>query len=475
MYRGLLLLFLTATAHATLSQPDADLTLQVRLQNHLTSYGSRAGTPFRCVVVAPFEVQGQILIPAGSIVYGEVKRAVSVRLGLVHERAVMELRFLEYQLPDGQRLPLFAKLTAIDNAREQVTRNGEIKGILAAQKPDEVVNGVWTRPALNMFYRPIEGLTGMGQELLERFPMGPAAPALILGLRCLVLPFAEPEIHLIPGTDLQLRVDQVRSQFIRKAAPEVLHAPPDLSNWIATKPLSVEKTNGQPAADLINVAFIGSRQELLDAFSAAGWFRAEPSGFRAFRRVYEAFDEKKGYERAPVSRLLYQGRDPELVFEKSFDTISKRHHIRIWSAGAFEDEQVWVGAATHDIGIGFDGKSLRFIHAIDTKLDWERSKVITDLTFAGCAATPVYSDPRPGADDQKAVSIVTDGRIAILSLRACLPSQDTAEESPAAPGNKATRFARRVILESRDYLFRENAYFFAYEFVRRVTHKIASE
>ncbi len=60
-----------------------------------------------------------------------------------------------------------------------------------------------------------------------------------------------------------------------------------------------------------------------------------------------------GYSTAPVSTLLYQDAEPTVVFQKSFNTIAKRHHIRIWRAGDFEGNEVWLGAATHDAGVGF--------------------------------------------------------------------------------------------------------------------------
>lgn len=468
-YAGLLALLLMGAAKASSSsQADSRLKLQVRLLNHLTSYSSRPGTPFRCIVVAPYETGGQTLIPAGSVVFGVVQRAVSVHLGLIHERAALDLSFSSYELPDGERFPLTAKLADIENAREQVTRTGEIKGILAARKPEQILNGFWERPALNMLYRPLEGLTGVGQELLERFPLGPAAPAVVLGLRCLVLHFPEPEIHLVPGTDLELNVDFANSEFVRHPAPPARAAEPVLNNWIRNQPLTVDLANGHVAADLMNVAFIGSEEELTNAFLAAGWYRAEPSNFRSMSHVYAAFDEKKGYHQAPVSRLLYEGRAPELVFEKSFDTIAKRHHVRIWNAGTFEGEPVWMGAATHDIGIAFHRRLFPFSHAIDTRLDWEREKIVADLVFTGCSMEPVYADAGADNRDVRTNSIFTDGRVAVMTLRSCeQPLHDMTDDGPPPPGNRASRFARRIILESRDYLFRENAYYFTYELIRQ--------
>ena len=111
----------------------APALLKVRLESHLTSYSSKSGSPFRAVVLADYGHDGRVFIPEGSVIYGVVRHATSVGLGFRHERARLALDFREYQTPDGQRLPLSAKLVSIDNAREKVLSDGQIRGLLAAQ------------------------------------------------------------------------------------------------------------------------------------------------------------------------------------------------------------------------------------------------------------------------------------------------------------------------------------------------------
>lgn len=439
--------------------------LQVRLLDHLTSYRSRPGTPFRCIVIAPFDVQGETLIPAGSIVFGTVKHATSIRLGLVHERAWLDLTFSSYQDPAGSVFPLAAKLSKVENAREDVMPSGKIRGILAAQKPEQVLNGFWERPALNTLYHPFEGLTGVGPELLERIPLGPLAPAVMIALRCAVLRFPEPEIHLVPGTDMELAVDTAHTGFVPKPALAELAAAPDLDNWLGSHPLNIDFANGRPAPDSINVAFIGSKEDLINGFLNAGWYGAQPSNFHSLSHAYAAFDAKRAYHEMPVSRLLYEDREPDLVFEKSFDTVLKRHHVRIWKVDTFDGQPVWMGAATHDIGIALRRRLFPLSHAIDTRLDSERDKIVTDLVFAGCSSKPEYAEVGADSFDEKH-PVVTDGRIAVLTLRSCEQSLPMLQEAPPAPGNRASRFVRRIILESRDYVLRENAYYLTFLIVR---------
>jgi hypothetical protein len=51
-------------------------------------------------------------------------------------------------------------------------------------------------------------------------------------------------------------------------------------------------------------------------------------------------------------------------------------------------------------------------------------------------------------------------------------------ESPAPklPGNKVTRLSRRIVLEARDYILRENLYYWTYQMIRHehANHAAAS-
>ncbi|HEX4228685.1 MAG TPA: LssY C-terminal domain-containing protein [Bryobacteraceae bacterium] len=473
LFRSLIALALGSTpCFAGLREaPAAQTWLQVRLETHLTSYKSHAGTRFRCVVISPYEVDGRVLIPQGSIIFGTVRRAQSVRLGLLRERAGLDLDFSRYQTPDGAIFPLSAKVASIDNARELVGRNGHIKGVLAATNPEEVLNGIWDKPALGMMYRPLIGLTGVGGEILEKIPMGPIGPGVLFGVRCLLMRFPEPEIHLTPGTDLSLRVDASGTVFQPTAIPTAPDLPEGLAEWLAAQPFTVEKPNGRTAEDVINLAFLGSREEVSESFQASGWYPADATTFNTFSRLYLAYNNKRRYDTAPVSKLLYQGRLPDMVFEKSFDTVSKRHHIRIWNGGVFDGQQVWLAAATHDTGIYFDRRVFHFSHRIDKNLDDERSKVAVDLTYAGCAQPAMYS-ARFGEASllSRGSAIETDGEVAVLPLQSCSPANYGDDPGPGLPGNKVTRLIRRVILEARTYVIRENVYYWGFEIVRHSIH-----
>lgn len=118
---------------------------------------------------------------------------------------------------------------------------------------------------------------------------------------------------------------------------------------------------------------------MTESFAAAGWSTTEPLNAKTFARTYQAFSAMTTYPNAPVSSLYYDGRPAGVVFQKSLNTLAKRHHIRLWPV-ELAGQEFWLGAATHDIGVGFDWSRMSITHRIDPYLDRERSIIFDDLT-----------------------------------------------------------------------------------------------
>lgn len=469
---------LAASPLAFCSASVSPALLKVRLETHLTSYASKPGSPFHAVVVSDYQRDGHVLIPQGSVIDGVVRSATKVGLGFRHERARLSLDFRQCRTPDGQQIPLSAKLVSIDNAREKVLPNSQIRGVLAAQNPNGLLNGFWYNPASDfdffIFHSAI-GLTGVAHQLLQIFPIGAPGAAALLALRCAVIRFPEPEIHLPPGTDLNLAITFPPGPIPSFATRIPTPVPQSLAKQLEALPREITRHNGRTADDLINVVFLGSRQELKKDFAAMGWSSPVHVSPGSFSHEYVAFSSMRSYDRAPVSRMYYRGALPDLVFQKSLNTVSKRDHIRIWHYGIIDGQDVWLGAATHDSGITFHASGFAFSHKIDGALDAERATVVNDLSFAGC------SEPVSFVEDSSEIPrngdgfVSTDGRIAVISVKDCDPHsvEDDHDPGPPPPGNTLTRITRRLVLESRNYFLRENAYYWTYELIR--FHRISSQ
>ena len=110
-----------------------------------------------------------------------------------------------------------------------------------------------------------------------------------------------------------------------------------------------------------------------------------------------------------------------MVFQKALNTISKRHHVRIWKQPGvlYEDREIWVAAATHDIGVAAHGKGTRWFHLIDPRADREREWVKNELLFAGAASGYALVE-RPDAPTRTKNAtgddLISDGRMLVLAL-----------------------------------------------------------
>jgi hypothetical protein len=134
-----------------------------------------------------------------------------------------------------------------------------------------------------------------------------------------------------------------------------------------------------------------------------------------------------GYSTAPMSRLFLNGVAPAKSYQKSLDTLSKRHHIRLWNQ---PDANIWLAAASEDVGITVRG--MHVTHAIDKDIDNERAKIVNDLWFTGCveSASLLRRDSlRPAGD--KNFSLATDGEIAVLRMNSCEHPRVVADSYPA--------------------------------------------
>ena len=437
--------------------------VELRLTTALTSFGSKTGDPFAAILLRPADMDGGIFLPAGTIVHGVVRRANRIGLGLVRERAALDMEFTGFDLPDGRRVPVSGRLLSIDNARESVMPDGRIRGILAAAHPRSFLQGLWLQPKPALLHRSAIGLTGASGRMWSQFSLGPVGAAGLFAARLALFRMAEPEITLTRGTEMTALLDGLvaRSRPIPASGSAELNA--ELAAWAASQPWTVKKPNGQAAADIVNIFFMGSAQQLEAAFDAAGWTQPDHLDRQSFAKAYHAYNSQSGYPSAPVSKLLLDGTEPALVFQKSMNTISKRHHVRLWRREV-NGQTVWLGAATHDIGLAFDAKAISFTHKIDFQIDRERRKIVNDLEFAGCVSELHFVE-RPSAvrTQGKHASNITDGRAALITLRDCAAGGQFADTQPASrPRLRVVRSMRRVLLETRHYLLRGNPYYWAW-------------
>jgi hypothetical protein len=158
---------------------------------------------------------------------------------------------------------------------------------------------------------------------------------------------------------------------------------------LAKREMVTANAQGIPG-DPINVQLIGSQEDVIQAFHAAGWFPADPITLRTSMKIIGSVLLRRAYNDAPVSPLFFDGRREDLAFEKP-DGVSadRRQHVRFWKvleSGA-EGRPVWLGAASFDRGVGVSHDTGQVTHHIAPDLDAERDRLIDDLDAAHVVET----------------------------------------------------------------------------------------
>ena len=137
--------------------------------------------------------------------------------------------------------------------------------------------------------------------------------------------------------------------------------------------------------DAVNIAFIGSEQELHRTLAAAGWYAADPITLRTSVRIAADVVLRKPYAHAPVSDLYLWDRKQDAAFEQPVgDSPKQRHHVRFWRAEAVDaaGKPLWLGAATYDERVEISRTTGGVTHKISPDIDRERNKLVTDALRA---------------------------------------------------------------------------------------------
>ncbi|MBZ5727527.1 MAG: LssY C-terminal domain-containing protein [Acidobacteriia bacterium] len=380
----------------------AGTEIQIRLKTKVSTQSSQAGDAVEAVVIAPVMVDGQFAIPAGAMVRGTVAKAA--QSGKADERSVLVLGFTEIEI-DGAKLQVAARVAGVDNAREAVDEQGQISGILAS----ETVTG-----------RLDAGIGKVAEKYSGFADILSAAKGAVLKSAESGVTYdagVEMELHLTAPLSLKGPAGPGPAAKLQPVADEAA-----LLRLVESEPFQTMAQSPAKPSDITNIMVIATEEQLRQAFQEAGWSNAAALNARAKLETFRAIAEDRGYNEAPVSVLLLDGKPPGLVFEKLNNTFAQRHHLRVWRrAAVWQGTPVWAIAATHDTGISFSEANRTFIHKIDSQIDRERAKVVNDLIFTGRVQSVALVDrPQAPQHGRNATgdSLETDGRIAVLAMDA---------------------------------------------------------
>jgi len=383
---------------AAAAQIPGGTQIQIRLTTALNTSTVKANQAFDAVVIAPVVVGERLVLGAGTVVAGHIKEVKAATQP--DDQAVLDLAFDSISDASGKKASIAAKVVGVDNARESVDANGRITGIIASKtgsaRLDQGINKVTEK------YPGLGDLLGTIKETVLKAP--------------------DANIDYEPGVEMTIQLTKPLEWTGKASWPNVRSIEPaaELSRLVNGEPFRTMAEKPARPSDATNLMFLGSKQELEDAFKKAGWVAAAGLNSKSKLETFRAMAEDRGYQEAPVSILLLEGQPPDLTFEKLTDTFSARHHLRIWRRGGrFDGKEIWVCSATHDTGIDFSEENRTFIHKIDSKIDLERAKVVNDLLFSGLVQglSLVDRPELPGnLFNATGDKLETDGKMAVLSF-----------------------------------------------------------
>ena len=157
---------------------------------------------------------------------------------------------------------------------------------------------------------------------------------------------------------------------------------------LAQTPRVTTTATGLPG-DPLNVALIGSEDEVLRIMKEASWALAVRLGVRADLRLATDAAISRSDPDAPVSTQYLFGRPEDLAFEQQVgDNPRHRHHVRFWKAGepSADGRPQWIGAAVYDRGLGFSHFTGQVTHATTAAVDDERNFLFQSLKRTGSLA-----------------------------------------------------------------------------------------
>jgi hypothetical protein len=195
-------------------------------------------------------------------------------------------------------------------------------------------------------------------------------------------------------------------------------------------PCCTTREDGDGKGDPLNIALIGSGEDVIAALTAGGWNFTEAITVESIRRMIGAAIADEPFATAPVSALYAFGRKQDIAMQRARSRIAQRNHMRLWLAPfRCEGLPVWVGQVSRDIGVKLSSKSPTLTtHVIDPNVDETREYLLHSLLhqeavrwfgFVRGVGAATRDQPRLNLTDDP---YFTDGmRMAVRVSRAPVP------------------------------------------------------
>jgi len=186
-------------------------------------------------------------------------------------------------------------------------------------------------------------------------------------------------------------------------------------------PRRVTDKQGHPG-DMVNFLILGSEPAMQQVFTTAGWVKVDADVQDAILHGLLESISKESYVTMPMSQLYLFGRPQDYgwAHAEPISVVKTRNHLRIWKAPfQVNGETLWVGAATHDIGLERDKRNNGITHKVDPDIDLERDYVEKTLSSTGLVSEIAYflpDNPLKEAKTATGGSFHSNGKVLVMKL-----------------------------------------------------------
>ncbi len=181
-----------------------------------------------------------------------------------------------------------------------------------------------------------------------------------------------------------ITADYLRRDFSALEAQDLVECDvPTLVDHLTKMPAATANSANNRHGDPVNLVVIGPFETILAAF-AARWDESESITLATCWKTLKAFLLGTHYRYSPVSALYLFGRSQDVALQRTRRSINDRLHLRLWLTPLrFQNQPVWVGQVSRDIGVRFTFKTWNLTtHRIDPDVDESRDYVVEDLMQA---------------------------------------------------------------------------------------------
>ena len=255
---------------------------------------------------------------------------------------------------------------------------------------------------------------------------------------------------VLKGTEITAQVD-CNTSVLSAGLPRAEQNLAGLNDMMENLPPRVMNREGREG-DMVNLVFIGQKNDLQAAFARAGWVKTD--GWNPLM-AWHLLTQRTHDARLPMARFYMFGRvqDYSYALPDPDAVVSRRHHIRIWKTQYTVDgNPLWAASASYDTALEFAKHGRLINHTIDPQVDAERDFVGTDLAETSKVHQEYVHAENPVFEAQTASGEAyhSDSRILLLDLHqapavvAALPGATAG----AAPPISTIKPASGTVLQS---------------------------